>query len=110
MVMFDFFSPVVGNYSVETKCSNKMCNNSVAVPAQLNDNAVFYCDECLTEMNGVARKVGDTAIKNRELKCPKCHGTGKFKFFAMVDDCLKCDGTGKIKERYSLSKRKWVRV
>lgn len=48
--------------------------------------------------------------KIRESKCHKCHGTGKFKFFAMVDDCLKCDGTGKIKERYSLSKRKWVRL
>ncbi len=55
--MFDCFRPVVGNYSIDKKCSNKLCNRSVIVPAQLNDNAVVYCDECKNAMK--AKKVNE---------------------------------------------------
>ena len=54
--MFDWFRPVVGNYSINTKCSNTLCNKSVIVPAQINDNAVVYCDDCKSAMSGMARE------------------------------------------------------
>ena len=44
--MFDWFRPVVGNYSIDVKCSNNLCNNSVIVPAQINANAVIKCEFC----------------------------------------------------------------
>ena len=48
--MFNWFRPVFGNYSIDVKCSNHLCNRSVIVPAQLGVKAMVYCDGCRNAM------------------------------------------------------------
>ena len=48
--------------------------------------------------------------KTKSEKCRLCNGTGMMERLKVSFTCTNCGGKGEVVDRYSLSKRKWVRV
>ena len=99
--MLDWFRHVVGNYSIDVKCSNHLCNRSVIVPAQLNDNSVVYCDECAKP--SATEWVCDKGHRNIEYSK---NVTGRCRVCGEVDSMLR----GKPHYKWSWKLNKAVRL